>query len=134
GMKLQTTIQHEPKDGSGFDRGLREFFEYRDTGVNEATGGMFGAHVIRAIPGKEAKPTWHTHTVGFQLFYVLRGWVEFEYEDIGAVMLEAGGSAFQPPGVRHRELRHSDDLEVLEIVSPAGFATSVVDLEEARKP
>jgi len=77
--------------------------------------------------GKEPKPQWHTHSVGFQLFYVTKGWIEFEYEDIGKVRLEAGGSAFQPPGVRHRELCHSDDLEVLEIASPAGFGTTLVD-------
>jgi quercetin dioxygenase-like cupin family protein len=126
-MKLETTVRSAPKDGSGFERGLREYFEYRDTGVAEATGGLFAAHVIRAIPGKEPKPQWHTHSVGFQLFYVTKGWIEFEYEDIGKVRLEAGGSAFQPPGVRHRELCHSDDLEVLEIASPAGFGTTLVD-------
>ena len=126
-MKLKTKVTHAPKDGSGFERGLRAFFEYRDTGVKDATGGMFGAHVIRAVPSEAYTPQWHTHTVGFQLFYVLKGWVEFEYEDIGKVRLETGDSAFQPPGIKHRELRHSDDLEVLEIVSPAGFATTVVD-------
>jgi hypothetical protein len=32
----------------------------------------------------------------------------------------------QPPGIRHRELGHSDDIEMLEIVLPAGFATHEV--------
>ncbi|KAA0999136.1 cupin domain-containing protein [Paraburkholderia panacisoli] len=126
-MKMTTTVKNAALDGSDFAPGLREYFEYRDTGVKEATGGMYAAHVIRAVAGKEVEPLWHTHTVGFQLFFVLQGWVEFEYEDIGVVRLEKGGSAFQPPNVRHRELRHSDDLEVLEIVSPAAFATSIVE-------
>lgn len=126
-MKMTTTVRHAAKDGSDFDRGLREYFEYRDTGVREATGDSFAAHVIRAVPGKNATGQWHTHTTGFQLFYVLKGWVEFEYEDIGKVMMEVGSSAYQPPGIRHRELRHSEDFEVLEIASPGNFGTTVVD-------
>lgn len=126
-MKMETIVRHAAANGADFERGLREYFEYRDTGVRDATGGMFAAHVIRAVPGKTVVPQWHTHTVGFQLFYVLKGWVEFEYEDVGRVMLHPGSSAFQPPGVRHREINHSDDLEVLEIVSPGEFGTTVVD-------
>jgi quercetin dioxygenase-like cupin family protein len=49
--------------------------------------------------------------------------VEFEYADIGSVRLVAGSSVYQPPGIRHREVRHSDDLEMLEVTSPAEFAT-----------
>jgi hypothetical protein len=33
----------------------------------------------------------------------------------------------QPPGIRHRELRHSDDMELIEITSPADFATHESD-------
>jgi hypothetical protein len=29
----------------------------------------------------------------------------------------------QPPGIRHREVTHSDDLELIEVTSPAEFAT-----------
>lgn len=126
-MKMTTMIRHPAADGSDFDRGLREYFEYRDTGVRDATGGAFAAHIIRAVPGKVVKPQWHNHTVGFQLFFVLKGWVDFEYEDIGQVHMVAGSSAYQPPGVKHRELAHSDDLEVLEIVTPADFATTAYD-------
>jgi hypothetical protein len=33
----------------------------------------------------------------------------------------------QPPGIRHRELGHSEDLELLEVVLPADFKTETVD-------
>ena len=33
----------------------------------------------------------------------------------------------QPPGIRHQELGHSDDVELLEIVMPGDFSTEVVD-------
>ena len=38
-------------------------------------------------------------------------------------MLTAGSCVHQPPGIRHTERGHSDDLEMLEVVLPAGFAT-----------
>jgi quercetin dioxygenase-like cupin family protein len=118
----RTTVRHH--DEAAFDQGLRAFFAYRDLGVAGATGGAFGAHVIRAVPGSGPKPEWHAHALGFQLVYVLRGWVVFEYADIGEVRLEAGSSVVQPPGLRHREVAHSDDLEMLEVTSPAAFETS----------
>ena len=124
-MDGKTTVTHA--QGAEFDRGLRAFFEYRHLGIPEATGGRVGAHVIRAVPGEGAKPEWHLHELEFQFVYVLKGWVEFEYEDIGIVRLEAGSTAFQPPRVRHREVRHSDDVEMLEITSPAEFVTRVVE-------
>jgi quercetin dioxygenase-like cupin family protein len=120
-MTARTKVTHA--QDAAFDRGLRAFFAYRDLGISVATGGAVGANVIRAVPGEGAKPGWHTHELSFQMVYVLRGWVEFEYEDIGAVRLEAGASVYQPPRVRHREVRHSDDLEMLEITAPAEFAT-----------
>ena len=61
------------------------------------------------------------------MVYVLKGWVTFEYEGEGPVTLEAGDCVHQPPGIRHRELAHSDDLEMLEIVTPANFGTREVE-------
>lgn len=112
-------------DASPFEgAGLRPFFEYRDLGIAKATGGSFGAHVIRAVPGAESPATWHTHDLDFQMVFILNGWVVFEYEDAGEQMLRKGSSVLQPPGIRHREVRHSDDLELLEITSPAEFVTA----------
>lgn len=124
-IAYRTTVS--PAAGAVFDQGLRSFFAYRDLGVRGATGGAFGAHIIRAVPGEGAKPAWHTHDLGFQFVLVLRGSVVFEYEDIGVVELRVGDSVVQPPGVRHREVSHSDDLELLELTSPAEFTTAPAD-------
>ena len=121
---MQTTITHA-RDRR-FEDGLRAFFAYAGLGIAEATGGRFGAHVIRAVPGAHPEPKWHWHELKFQMVWVVRGWVRFEYEDIGEVTLEAGSSALQPPRVRHREIAHSDDLELVEITAPADFATHLV--------
>ena len=101
-----------------FERGLRAFFEYRNL--------RFAAHVIRAAAGTEFASQPHLHRTEFQLVYVLKRWIEFEYEGQGHVRLEAGSCVHQPPGIRHRELGHSDDVEMLEIVLPADFATEEV--------
>lgn len=115
-------------DNSPFEaRGLRAFFEYRDLGVNAATSGKFGAHVIRAVPGVVSEPHWHIHELDFQLVYVTQGWVVFEYEGQGEHLLREGACVLQPPGIRHREVRHSDDLELIEIISPAEFDTRPAD-------
>lgn len=120
----QTTTSHA-KDAH-FERGLRAFFEYRDLGISQATDGAFGAHVIRGIPGEHATGQWHTHDLPFQMFFVLKGWVKFEYEDVGEKTFEAGDCCYQPRLVRHREIAHSDDVEILEITGPAEFETKNV--------
>jgi len=111
----------------GFEGGLRAFFEYRDLGIKDATKGKFVAHVIRAIPGRHAESQWHTHDLDFQMVYILKGWVVFEYEGQGEITLREGSSVLQPPGIKHREVTHSDDLELIEICSPASFETELTD-------
>jgi len=106
-----------------WDRGLRAFFEYRDLGIRDATAGRVVAHVIRAVPGTHAEPERHHHVVDFQLVYVLKGWVRFHYEGVGEITLTAGSCVHQPPGIKHVELAHSDDVELLEVVMPADFRT-----------
>ena len=106
-----------------FERGLRSFFEYRDLGIRQATGGRVVAHVIRAAAGEAFSGQPHLHETTFQLVYVLKGWIEFEYEGQGVVRLEAGSCVHQPPGIRHREIGHSLDVELLEVVMPGEFKT-----------
>lgn len=117
-------VSHAPD--ARFERGLRSFFEYRDLGIARATEGRVVAHVIRAAAGSEFSSQPHRHATQFQMVYVLKGWIEFEYEGQGRVRLEAGSCVHQPPGIRHRELGHSEDIEMLEIAMPAGFETEEV--------
>lgn len=124
-LPVHAVVSHL-KDAS-FDRGLREFFEYRDLGVAAATGGAYAVHVIRALADHESSGAPHLHRLDFQFVYVLQGWVEFEYESTGTVRLQQGDSVYQPPGIRHREIRHSADLEMLEVVSPATFQTATLE-------
>ncbi len=116
--------------GEFMGQGLRPFFEFRDLGINQATAGKYNAHVIRAVPGRHSEGQWHTHDLDFQMVYVTRGWVVFEYEGNGEHILRQGSCVLQPPGIRHRELRHSDDMELIEITSPAEFETHPAEAPE----
>lgn len=116
-----------------FEAGLRAFFDYRTLEIDRASGGAFGANVIRAIPGAHATGQWHSHGVTFQMVYLLKGWVRFEYEDLdGEVLLQPGDCVYQAPGVKHREIAHSDDMELIEITAPAEFETLLVDAPAGR--
>ena len=106
-----------------FESGLRGFFQYKNLGIEEATNGDYGANVIRAIDGKHAKGDWHFHRLKFQMVYILKGWVKFEYKGEGIFTLNPGDVVYQPPEIRHREIEHSEDLELIEITSPAEFKT-----------
>jgi len=108
-------------------RGLRSFFEYRDLGIKDATAGKVLAHVIRAKPGASGVTGAHLHRLEFQMYYVIRGWIEFDYEGVGRVRAEAGTCVHQPPAIKHDEVAHSDDLELIEITLPAEFETVEVD-------
>jgi len=121
------TVAHADK-GEFVGQGLRAFFEYRDLGIKDATQGRYAAHVIRAVPGRHSEGQWHIHKLDFQMVYVTKGWVVFEYEGNGEQMLREGSCVLQPPGIKHRELRHSDDMELLEITSPGDFVTEPVDV------
>ena len=115
------------KDAS-WQPGLRTFFEYRDLGIDQATSGMFNAHVIRVKKPVEAFPHTgpHVHELDFQMFYVLRGWITFTYKDQGEFTFGPGDCCLQPPGIVHDEIDCSEDLELIEFTSPAKFATRVI--------
>ena len=125
-MTTQGFVVTHARDAQ-FEKGLRSFFEYRDLGMKAATGGRVTASVIRAAEGQAFSSQPHFHQTQFQLVYVLKGWIEFEYEGQGVVRLEAGSCVHQPPEIRHRERGHSHDVELLEVVLPADFETVEVD-------
>jgi hypothetical protein len=45
----------------------------------------------------------------------------------GVRTIKKGDCINQRPGIPHREIACSEDFEVLEVVSPANFATRVVE-------
>ena len=114
-----------------YKTGLRSFMEYRDLGIDNATHGKFRAHVIRIKGDAGGVHDLHTtglhrHDCDFQMFYVLKGWIRFVYDGRGEYTFREGDCVLQPPNIVHNELECSDDIEVLEIYSPAVHPTVVV--------
>ena len=101
----------------------RAGMRYRDL-VPDRQGGRFIASHIH-IPGGGKVPDYvHFHRIRFQLIYCYKGWVRVAYQDQGPpFVLESGDCVLQPPGIRHRVLESSPDLEVIEVGSPAEHET-----------
>ena len=111
--------------------GMRKCFEYRDLGISAATGGNFHAHVISAVDREEDGIGLHRHNeIEFQMVYILKGWMRFWYEGEGEVVAREGTCILQPPKIKHDVLEWSDDLELLEITSPANFTSEALDAAE----
>ena len=114
-----------------YQPGLRSFMEYRDLGIADATHGKMRAHIVRVKQGGDT-PDLHTtglhkHECDFQMFYVLKGTIKFVYEGVGERTFGPGDCVLQPAGIVHNELECTDDLEILEIYSPAVHATLKVE-------
>ncbi len=96
-------------------------------GVTKASSGWMRAQVTTAFTGMSQPTGWHYHVCEGQFVYTLNGWVELEFEDGTSCRLEAGDSVFIPGGLRHNEMRTSDNLEILEVSVPADMGTVSVD-------
>jgi mannose-6-phosphate isomerase-like protein (cupin superfamily) len=119
------------EDSEFVGNGLRKCFEYRDLGIKAATDGNYHAHVIRAVDQEEDGIGLHRHNeIEFQMVYILKGWMRFWYEGEGEVVAKQGTCILQPPAVKHDVLEWSDDLELLEITSPAEFTSEPLQTAE----
>ena len=102
--------------------GLRDFFLYRDLGVAQATAGKVIAQLVKANLAPEKGTGWHRHEAEFHIVIMLKGWARFMYED-QETRVAAGDCVHQRPGIVHYLFDYSPDMEYLEIVGPADFAT-----------
>jgi hypothetical protein len=120
--KYRLTVSRRSE--SPFRPGFRSYFQDRDLGVREATGGEFMAEVHRASgPCPDDGAGTHLHKLQFQFNYLLKGWCRMEFEGEGVFRFEAGDTWLQPPEIRHNFLECSSDCEILEICSPGNFET-----------
>jgi quercetin dioxygenase-like cupin family protein len=103
----------------------RAGMQYRDL-IPDRLGGAIIASHIRIPDGGPVPDMVHYHTIGFQLIFCYRGWVDLVYEDQGPPFrLSAGCCVIQPPQIRHRVLFASDNIEVIEIGVPAEHLTTI---------
>ena len=108
-----------------------EGLEVRDLGFGELSGGAIGAQVFRASPiPSPLSAVWHMHNLTFQIGYVTRGWILYEFEGVGQVRIEAGGAIFHRPRNRLRMLDRSSDFEGLWIKGPAQDTVTAFPFDE----
>lgn len=114
-------------------KGRREFFSYRDLGVAEGSAGAMRAQVMKASQGLSEPTGWHYHECDGQFIYILKGWVELQFEDGRTLKVEEGDSLFIPGYMRHNEIRTSDEMEILEVSTPGVMGTRPCDPPEGFK-
>lgn len=103
----------------------RAGMHYRDLIPTRLGGSIIASHIRITDPGPVPDRV-HFHTVGFQLIYVLKGWVRVVYEDQGPAFIMRGGDCvIQPPGIRHRVLESGEGVEVVEVGVPAEHLTTI---------
>jgi mannose-6-phosphate isomerase-like protein (cupin superfamily) len=108
--------------------GLRDFFLYRDLGVDASTGGRVICQLVKANPDRppEHGTGWHQHIAEFHIVIMTKGWARFMYGD-KEHLVSAGDCVHQQPGITHYLFDYSPDMEYIEITSPAAFGTVEVD-------
>ena len=103
----------------------RAGMHYRDLIPSRLGGSIIASH-IRIPDGGPVPDMVHYHTVGFQLIFCYKGWVDLVYEDQGEPFrLHQGCCVIQPPQIRHKVLFASDNIEVIEIGVPAEHITTI---------
>jgi quercetin dioxygenase-like cupin family protein len=124
---------NKPEDTKFESGGLRDFFLYRDLGITDATGGKVIAQIVKANSTPEKGTGWHIHEAEFHIVIMLKGWAKFMYED-KETLVKAGDCVHQRPGIRHFLFDYSEDMEYLEIVSPADFTSIPVEGPDCEIP
>ena len=102
--------------------GLRDFFLYRDLGVEQATAGRVIAQLVKANMAPAMGTGWHRHEAAFHIVFMTKGWARFMYGD-RETLVEAGDCVHQRPGIVHYLFDYSQDMEYLEVVGPADFSS-----------
>lgn len=88
-----------------------------DLGLAGHTDGAWSLQLVR-LAGEGARvEDMHRHEEGFSLAYVLRGWLDVEFEQLGHTHLAAGAVIPAYNGPMHRERACGGDLELLLLVT-----------------
>lgn len=118
-----THLRHATKHNAPLVEGRRTFFKYRDLGVTEASNGKLRAQVMQTVAEMKKPTGWHYHECDGQFIYMVKGWVDLEFETGEKLRVHEGESLFIPGGMKHNETALSSDSEILELSVPAEMAT-----------
>ena len=107
--------------------GRRDWVEYLDLGVEEASCGKLSTHLLRLRSAMTEPTGWHVHPCEFQWVYMLDGWMDVQFEDGTSPRVEAGSVLFIPGGWGHNEIRTSDAASGIEVFMPPHPGTLPID-------
>jgi quercetin dioxygenase-like cupin family protein len=102
-------------EGSAYHPWRLDGWEYRDTGIGEATGGLAGVRVARPSGGSNAPVS---HDTEFAMLVVLSGEVTFVSGSEQSRLTE-GSSVAIPGGHDYQLLEATPDCELLDVTLPA---------------
>ena len=125
-------LVHATSASAPFVEGRRAFLKYQDLGVSAASRGRMRAQVMSATAGMTKPTGWHYHVCDSQFIYVLKGWVDLEFEDGQKLRVQDGESLYIPGGLRHNETATSETLEILEVSVPADMGTVPCEARQRR--
>lgn len=111
--------------------GRRPWVEYRDLGVEQASGGRLSTQMTTLTRGVYQETGWHYHACMFQWIWQIEGWVDLRFEDGTEQRLSAGSVLFLPGGIGHNETATSDSLKLVEIFMPPHPETVKIDVPVA---
>lgn len=111
---LRTLVRHA--DEEGFKLEAPGIF-VRDLGIGDLTGGELTAQVVRIEPEGAYVEKMHRHDEGFSLAYVLNGWLDVNFEELGLQRLGRGCVVPAFNGPMHREVASGDGFELLLFVT-----------------
>jgi quercetin dioxygenase-like cupin family protein len=117
-------VAHARASAPKLVKGRRDFFRYRDLEVADASDGALRAQVMSSSQGMSRPTGWHFHECDGQFIYMIKGWVDLEFEDGKTIRVEEGDSLFIPGYMRHNEIRTSEAMEILEVSSPGVMGTT----------
>jgi len=126
-------VAHARASAPKLVKGRRDFFKYRDLEVADASDGALRAQVMSSSQGMSRPTGWHYHECDGQFIYMIKGWVDLEFEDGKTIRVEEGDSLFIPGYMRHNEIRTSTEMEILEVSSPGVMGTTPCEAPKGMK-
>lgn len=123
----EQTVAHAKAKEPVLVKGRRDFFQYRDLQVAQASGNLLRAQVMSSSQGLSRPTGWHFHECDGQFIYILKGWVDLEFEDGRTIRVEEGDSLFIPGYMKHNEIRTASELEILEVSTPGVLGTTACE-------
>ena len=98
-------------------------FDYRDTGINEATNGVASVHIARSSSHHQTSfSTSHDSDILFS--FVMEGEMELSAKGYETKQLQKGDAFVIPPNLPYLINRPSADLELLEVSLSGNFKTT----------